>query len=171
MNGFFFRFILLFAAVFAVIFLFVWFYLSVTAPAEAGEHSLYGRGESIEFETAQLDVLTRDGKTHTFKVEMAMTPAQQRRGLMFREHLAQDQGMLFDYVRPRGITMWMKNTPISLDMLFADSQGRVSHIATYTEPFSLKLISAPMRVRYVLEVPAGTVETLQLQIGDRLRLH
>ncbi|MBL4616012.1 MAG: DUF192 domain-containing protein [Magnetovibrio sp.] len=121
------------------------------------------------FEHRQISILTRSGASYEFQVELAIKPAQQRRGLMFRKRLDAGHGMLFDYSPSRRITMWMKNTPISLDMLFANEQGRVVHIASHTVPYSQKLIPAPVPVRYVLEVPAGTVDTLGLGIGDYLQ--
>lgn len=174
MNGFFVRFALVFGAVFGLIFLAVWFYLSIAAPVEAGDENsskLPGAlGESAMFAQGQMNIKARGGLIHEFQVEFATNPAQQRRGLMFREHLEYGHGMLFDFTPPRPITMWMKNTPISLDMLFANAEGRVMHIATYTEPFSQSLIHAPVPVRYVLEVPAGTVKALDLRIGDHFQI-
>lgn len=167
MNGFFLRFALFFAVIFGVIFMLVWFYLSATSPADAADLVPTHSTESTLFETESFAITTQGGQTHEFVVELAASPAQQRRGLMFRKSLGAGRGMLFDYNPPRRIAMWMKNTHISLDMVFADAKGRVVHIATHTEPFSQDLIPAPVAVRYVLEVPAGTVAALGLGLGDR----
>jgi len=168
MISFFVRFALLFVAVFAVLFVVVWFYLSVTSAAHAADLPTGGSHDSMA--TTPLTIITQGGQHHAFQVELAVTPGQQRRGLMFRKSLEADRGMLFDYNPPRSITMWMKNTFISLDMLFFDASRRIAYIATHTEPFSQKFIVAPGRTRYVLEVPAGTAQRLGLSVGDTLQL-
>ncbi|HEY9079970.1 DUF192 domain-containing protein [Magnetovibrio sp.] len=170
MSSFFVRFVLLFVAVFAALFMLVWFYLSATTPAQAGDTQQGAQRESAMMATTPITIVSQSGQSHTFQVEWAKTMAEQRRGLMFRKNLAADHGMLFDYNPPRAITMWMKNTFLSLDMLFFDSAFRIAHIAAHTEPFSQKFIVAPGLTRYVLEVPAGTAERLGLSLGDRLEL-
>jgi len=170
MNSFFVRIVLLFAAVFGVLFVLVWFYLSATSAAQAGEVLNPARGESVIFSTAQLRIVTQTGQSHVFEVELALMPAQHRRGLMFRKHLEAGHGMLFDYNPPRPIAMWMKNTFISLDMLFFDASGRITKIAARTEPFSQDLIVAPGSTRYVLEIPAGTAKSLGLTVGDKMMM-
>ena len=88
------------------------------------------------------------------------------KGLMFREHLRNDQGMLFTYGRSIKITMWMKNTLIPLDMIFIDAEGRIRNIAESTEPLSEETISSDGRVRAVLEVAGGTAARLGIKEGD-----
>ena len=152
----------------AAIWLAVGWHGSAFDSAHAGEPM--GGHEEVLFDTGQARILGRGGQVHDFFVELAQTPAQQRRGLMFRDALEPGHGMLFDFNPPRRITMWMKNTPLSLDMLFFDPHGRLILIAEHTEPFSQELISAPEAVRYVLEVSAGTAANLGLELGDLLRL-
>jgi hypothetical protein len=77
-------------------------------------------------------------------------------------------GMLFDFERTEPITMWMKNTFISLDMLFLDRAGIIVHIARNTQPQSLRHISPGRPVRGVLEVNAGTAARLRIKVGDRV---
>lgn len=168
MKSFFIRFVLLFVAVFAVLFVVVWFYMSVTSVAHAAEPPAGGAHESVPI--IPISIVTQTGQRHAFQVELAATPAQQRRGLMFRKSLDGGQGMLFDYNPPRSISMWMKNTFISLDMLFFDASGRIAHIAVHTEPFSQNLIVAPGLTRYVLEVSAGTAQRLGIRVGDKIQL-
>lgn len=169
MNSFFVRFLILFAAVFGLIFLLVWFYLSVTSPAEAGEVE-GGQALEVAFTRGEAHIIAQDGREHVFTVELALTPEQQSRGLMFRETLAPDAGMLFVYDPPRAIAMWMRNTLVPLDMVFAGAGGTIFFIAENTEPLSEALIQPPAGVGYVLEVPAGTARRLGLVPGDRLRL-
>lgn len=87
---------------------------------------------------------------------------------MFRETLAPDAGMLFIYPGRSRVSMWMKNTYVSLDMLFLDKDGTILHIAERTVPGSTAVISSRFRVKAVLEVVAGTVARLGLGEGDRV---
>lgn len=109
------------------------------------------------------------GATHRFNVEIADDPATRQSGLMYRQHLAKDAGMLFDFGAPQEIAMWMKNTYISLDMLFIAEDGIIRRIAENTVPFSLDAIPSRGPVRFVLEVPAGSAARLGLKAGDRVR--
>jgi uncharacterized membrane protein (UPF0127 family) len=112
--------------------------------------------------------LESSGIAHRFRAEVADTPETRMQGLQGRSQLAADHGMLFDFGRPQPVAMWMKNTPISLDMLFIDAAGRVVGIAERTVPYSLATIAAPGAVRAVLEVPGGTVQRIGLKPGGRL---
>ena len=76
--------------------------------------------------------------------------------------------MLFIYPAKQKISMWMKNTFISLDMLFIDRDGTIQHISERTVPLSTKAISSRFRVKAVLEVVAGTVARLGIRVGDRV---
>jgi len=111
-------------------------------------------------------VLVSGGERHNFTVEVATTEAQHRTGLMYRTRLAADAGMLFDYGKPRQISMWMKNTLISLDMIFISGEGRIVSIAENTEPFSLTVIDSGGLAQAVLEVNAGTAARLGLKAND-----
>lgn len=107
--------------------------------------------------------------THRFTVELALTPEEQTRGLMFREDLAEDAGMLFVYDRPDVRTMWMKNTPLSLDMLFLDPDGVIRRIVRDTIPGSSATIIGPRDILYVLELRAGITHKLGIKTGDQVR--
>ncbi len=107
--------------------------------------------------------------THRFAVEIAETDDQRRQGLMFRERMHPNAGMLFDYGSPQVVEMWMKNTYIPLDMIFIGAAGKIQHIVERTVPHSLQAISSQKRVRSVLEVNAGTVLRLGLRVGDLVR--
>ncbi len=124
--------------------------------------------DTVAFLSATVRIQGRDGSVHTFRAELATTPTQQRRGLMFRKTLAADAAMLFVFNPPRRIAMWMKNTYIPLDMLFAAADGRIGFIAENTVPRSLTHIAPPLKTAFVLEVPAGTVKRLALRSGDVL---
>ena len=115
-----------------------------------------------------LAVVTRDGTRHSFSVEMARTPEQQTVGLMFRESVPADGGMLFDWGSPRPSQMWMRNTVASLDMLFIDADGTIRRIAENTVPHSLATIGSGGPVRATLELAAGTARRLGIRAGDRV---
>ena len=116
--------------------------------------------------TEKLSITTRDGKVHPFEVEMATTTEQQTLGLMFRKEVPEGTGMLFDWGGVRTSDMWMRNTVSSLDMLFIDPDGKIHHIAEHAVPQSLAVISSGGPVRGTLEVAAGTVEKLDIHVGD-----
>ncbi len=103
-----------------------------------------------------------------FSTEIADTDDLRARGLMFRHRLPEDQAMLFDFVKPRPAAMWMKNTYISLDMLFVRSDGTIAAVAENTEPLSLQTISVQEPVRGVVELPAGTVKRLGIKRDDKV---
>lgn len=113
-----------------------------------------------------LGILTADGRNITYKIETAATEMTMRRGLMFRDSMADDHGMLFIYQPQRDVSMWMKNTILSLDMLFIDGAGKIVYIEERTTPFSLETISAGRPVRAVLEINAGQVDHHGIQPGD-----
>lgn len=119
-------------------------------------------------ETSDLVIETASG-AHGFRVEVASTPDERARGLMYRKELAKDAGMLFLYPQKQRISMWMKNTYLSLDMLFVAPDGTILTIAERTIPFSTNVISSRLRVMGVLEVIAGTVDRLGIKVGDKIR--
>lgn len=119
------------------------------------------------FPTAALAIETATGR-HDFRVEVASTPPQWEQGLMFRQSLAPDAGMLFDFKAVSPVSMWMKNTFIPLDMVFIDAQGRIINIAERTVPQSLEPVSAAAPARAVLELNAGTASRLAIRPGDRV---
>ena len=105
---------------------------------------------------------------HRFDVYLAMTAEQRARGLMFVEEMPPTTGMLFVYERDGYISMYMKNTYIPLDMVFARADGTVSSVVQNTEPLSLRTISANEPVRFVLELNAGTARRLHIDDASYL---
>ena len=114
-----------------------------------------------------LEIITRAG-VHVFEVELAITDAERAKGLMFRRELPAGRGMLFDFKSDQMVAMWMRNTYVSLDMIFIRADGRVAHIAENTKPQSEAIISSRVPVRGVLEVVAGTAKKLGIQPGDKV---
>ena len=111
---------------------------------------------------------TDQGQFEIF-IELANEPEERRRGLMFRQTMPLNAGMLFDFERPREISMWMKNTPLPLDMFFIRRDGTIARIAESTEPFSLASIPSGEKVLAVLEVNAGIAQRFGAKPGDRVR--
>ena len=109
------------------------------------------------------------GAVHRYEAEIAATPGARAQGLMFRRALAPGAGMLFDFGRDEVARMWMKNTFIPLDMVFADRDGTVRRIVRNARPRSLDTISSRVPVRAVLELNGGETERIGLAAGDRLR--
>ncbi|MCJ9702114.1 MULTISPECIES: DUF192 domain-containing protein [unclassified Bradyrhizobium] len=114
-----------------------------------------------------LEIVTKNG-VQVFSVEMATTEEEKQTGLMYRKELADGRGMLFDFNPEQEISMWMKNTYVSLDMIFIGANGRILRIAENTEPMSTKIISSRGPARAVLEVVAGTAQKYGIRPGDRV---
>ena len=107
-------------------------------------------------------------RKHVFKVEIARTEAEQARGLMFRDRLAPDRGMIFPMVPARYASFWMKNTLIPLDMVFIRSDGTIARIAARTTPLSLAPVSSGEPVAAVLEIAGGRAEQLGISVDDKV---
>ena len=120
------------------------------------------------FEFSSLDIVNDKGETLSFDVYLATKPEQHRRGLMYVREMPATTGMLFIYEADAYHSMWMKNTYIPLDMVFARSDGTVSSVIADTVPLTLNSHGSTEPVRYVLELHAGTAR--RLAIGKRSRL-
>lgn len=138
----------------------IFFLLILTAGME-----LFATGQTV----SNLTIETESGEAHAFNIELADTPELITRGLMERDSLAADAGMLFDFGETRATSMWMKNTPLSLDMLFLNRSGHILAIAHNTVPHSERLIDIKAQVRAVLEINAGTARTLNIEPGSIVR--
>ena len=99
---------------------------------------------------------------------LADTPTKRTQGLMHVADLPENEGMLFVFRPPRYVSMWMKNTVISLDIVFIKADGTIAHIHQDAKPLSLQSISSRNRVKWVLELKAGVAEKLSLRPGDKL---
>lgn len=136
--------------------------LSAQSSDQASLDEAFGRDVLI--------VVTGESGCFRFDVHMAVTRQQQLRGLMNVRFLPEWSGMLFVYQREDAHAMWMKNTYIPLDIVFARRDGAVSSVARDTEPLSLSSISSVEPVQYVLELNAGTAARLGIGEGSRLVL-
>ena len=125
---------------------------------------------ALEAPLSKIEPLTvaTESDAFMFTVEIADTPELRVRGLMFRQRLPEDRGMLFDLVNPRPVSMLMKNTYISLDMLFIREDGTIAYIAENTVPKSLDMIGISEPVLAVLELAGGTARKHGIRAGDRV---
>ena len=115
-----------------------------------------------------LTITGADGHVHRFTVEVARTPQEQAQGLMNRQSLAPDRGMIFPYDPPAAASFWMKNTLIPLDMLFVRADGTIARIEENTAPLSLDPVAAGEPVAAVLELAGGRSSELGITAGARV---
>ena len=109
------------------------------------------------------------GAAHAISVEVAVSDQEKALGLMFRTKLADTEGMLFAYGVSQNITMWMRNTYISLDMVFIRADGVIHRIEVMTQPFSEETIGSNGDVTAVLELNGGAAARLGINVGDQVR--
>ena len=110
------------------------------------------------------------GRSSVVRVEVVRTPAEVERGLMFRERLGADDGMLFVFPETTEHAFWMKNTLIPLDMIFADADGLVVGVVEHAEPMTTTTRTVGAPSRYVLEVNGGWAAAHGVRVGDRMRV-
>ncbi len=139
---------------------------ALLAPLAAGAQEI--TGPQPELPREPLVIVTKDGKRHEFRVEMARAPREQEVGEMFRASVPEDGGMLFDWGAPQESNMWMRNTLVPLDMLFIGADGRIDAVAEDAVPRSLAIIQSGVPVRATLEVAGGTAKRLGIVVGDRV---
>jgi len=105
----------------------------------------------------------------SFRIEVARTAEQKRQGLMNRKSLGEREGMIFVYETDQNLAFWMKNTTIPLTLVFLSKNGQIMQIEQL-EPLSLKSVVSERAVRYGLELPAGILDELGVEVGDRVEL-
>ncbi len=145
----------------AYVFLFFYGIISSSLADEKLSLTKFGHGE--------VEITTAAQKTYRFNVEVATDDKQRARGLMFRRQMKDMSGMFFIYDQPRLIRMWMKNTILSLDIIFIDEKGTILNIAKNTTPQSLKVIPSLGNTKYVLELNAGLTGYFNIKAGDNLK--
>ena len=115
-----------------------------------------------------LTITTAKGTTHRFTVEVARTPDEQSYGLMNRQSLSPDRGMIFPYEPAQPVAFWMKNTLIPLDMVFIAPGGRILRIEENAVPLSLEPVGSGDAVEAVLELKGGRSAELGIAAGDQV---
>jgi uncharacterized membrane protein (UPF0127 family) len=137
-------------------------YLAMPQPTAADSRAM-----RLPVDPAPLIVETATGE-RSFRIEVADDQSERSAGLMFRETMNDDHGMLFVFEQTQPVGFWMKNTPMPLDLLFVGQDGKVRDILP-GEPFSEAPISPGEPVRFVLEFKRGTAEKAGIRKGDTLR--
>lgn len=115
-----------------------------------------------------LHILQESDTLRTIEVEIADTDSSRARGLMERTELPSDSGMLFLFEEERPQSFWMANTPLALDIIFADADQRIVSMTKYTTPYSQEQVTSGVPAQYVLEVPAGYADRIGIIEGQRL---
>ena len=140
-------------------------FLSLASPALAQT----SKDDVVDFgEPVPLTVVSKDSK-HLFQIERAISLDQQARGMMFRESMDPDSGMLFEFDEPKIATIWMKNTPLPLDIIFVRSNGKILKIEHMAQPYKLRSASSEAIVAAVLELQGGRSKELGIMPGDLIQ--
>ncbi len=128
------------------------------------------QNDTISFRSdGSLDIMDGNRLVASFDIEIAETGKDRVQGLMYRESMDANQGMLFIFDASELQAFWMKDTYLALDMIFIDSNLRITQIEKNSIPFSEDFIISNEPVRFVLEVLAGTSERLNIQTGQHIR--
>lgn len=117
-----------------------------------------------------VSIITPDGSEFVYRLELAATPDARSRGLMYRTDLPENGGMLFVWPDEKERSFWMKNTPLSLDILFFSSERKLISLYESTTPYSQKRLLSGLAARYVVELTAGQAGARGLREGSVLQL-
>lgn len=120
------------------------------------------------FDKDVLVIAASEHACYVFDIYLALSPEQRSRGLMFVRHLPETTGMLFVYRQPQVLSIWMKNTYISLDILFIRADGTIANIVKDAETLSLKSMRSIEPLNFVLELNAGVTERLKIDTDSRV---
>ena len=122
---------------------------------------------SSEYNFALVKIKDKD---IVFEVEIADTKEKRERGLMFRSILDENKGMLFILPEKSFANIWMKNTILSLDILFISVDNIIVDLVKETFPLSEKIYTSKMLVKYILEINAGLIDKVDIKIGDSIKI-
>ncbi len=144
--------------------------LACQSPDDAGS-AAGDTTDTIPFtKEGRLTFLQDGDSTVTIDLEIADTDSARERGMMQRTGFPNDRsGMLFPFDEEQPQSFWMANTPVALDIVFADADSQIVNIAKYTTPFSNERYGSDAPAQYVVEVPAGFADSHGLLEGDRIR--
>ena len=120
------------------------------------------------FPQSLLAIRTSAGKVVNFKIWEADTPKREEQGMMFIREMDEHTGMLFMFPENKPVSMWMKNTYVSLDLLFLNAQGKIDFIAEKATPRSEAIIGPPTPEFAVLELKGGACERFDIKVGDKV---
>jgi len=145
-------------------------YLCAVAALGLAQPAVQGQTHPPAFrKDAELVFMSPEGSTRVrIDVEIAESAEDRMRGLMFREYLEVDQGMLFLFPTEEPVSFWMKDTPLPLDVIFLNADRAIVTIRKNAVPFSERSVPSDVPARYVVEVNAGFADTHHLAPGDRV---
>ena len=123
-----------------------------------------------DLEKGSVSIKLNSNESIEFSVLIAESNKDRRQGLMHIEFMEKNQGMLFVFNPPRRVSMWMKNTPMSLDILFINRNGEVINMEENTTPYSTKALSSGGTIRWVLEINGGLAKKMGIKTGDLVLL-
>lgn len=130
---------------------------------------IFARPSVSNGDQESLVIETKAGEQHEFSIEIADTPSEQEKGLMFRTSMAPDHGMLFEFPTIAPISFWMKDTLIPLDIIFIEADGKIVKVHANATPKSLAQIASDAPVRAVLELNGGRAAELGIGPGGMVR--
>ena len=141
--------------------------LIFAAPLTASAQT--AKGDVVDFGKPVSMTIESKDSSHAFSVERAISLEQQARGMMFRESMDADTGMIFEFKEPKIATIWMKNTSIPLDILFVRSNGKILKIEHMAQPYKLRSASSEAVVAAVVEIKGGRAQELGIMPGDLVK--
>ena len=115
-------------------------------------------------------ILTIKNKSLLFNVEIADTKEKREKGLMFRTRLDANQGMLFILPKPYLASIWMKNTILSLDIIFISENNIIVDVYREALPLSEEIYTSEVKTKYILEIKSGLIQKLGIDIGDEVHI-
>lgn len=128
---------------------------------------LLAASPAVAAETIPVTIVSGE-RTIPLTLELATTPQQRETGLMHRTTLAPNDGMLFEFPQPKNYTFWMKNTPLSLDILFINAAHIVVEVAPNTTPYALDPIASGQPITTVIELNGGRAAKEGIRFGDKV---
>ncbi|MBU6141231.1 MAG: DUF192 domain-containing protein [Proteobacteria bacterium] len=147
------------------------FLIELQANGKLGLDAVEGFNRDLKNYNAKLQIFDRDSKKiASFKIATARTEEEKMYGLMNLDKLPKDHGMLFFFRETQVVMMWMKNTKIPLDIIFIDADNEIASIAENTKPYSLDLISSQREIKYALEINAGLVKELGIEVRQKVQI-
>ena len=132
--------------------------------------SLFINNSILCKEISNVTIINSDNFSVSYMVEIMRTDLEQQRGMMHRKFLDKNKGMLFLFKKPKNAVFWMKNTYISLDMIFIKKNGFIDSIYENLEPLSLKKIKSKNKVIAVLEIPGGDIRIKNINMNSKIIL-
>jgi len=127
------------------------------------------KNDVVDFGAPKPLTIVTEEASHEFLVEEAKTLDQQARGMMFRESMEADSGMIFEFEEPKVATIWMKNTSIPLDILFVRSNGKILKIEHSHRPYTLRSASSEAVIAGVVELKGGEAKARGIRPGDTVK--